>query len=119
MIKEIAFTIYAVTDIKKSREFYENVLGLTPSAEFADSEYWTEYNIGSGTFAIGQSPDWKPSEDGACIAFEVDDFDQTVASLKEAGVAFKLDGQGYPTCHMAVIKDPDNNNVVIHKRNAA
>lgn len=115
-IKEIAFTIYAVTDIKRSREFYQNVLGLAPSPDFADSEFWTEYNIGSGTFAIGQSPDWKPSEDGATIAFEVDDLEAVAKELKEKGVSFKLELQSFPTCSMAVIKDPDNNNVLIHQR---
>ncbi len=118
MIQEIGFTIYAVTDIAKSRAFYEGVLGLVPSDEFpvTPESKWIEYNIGSGTFAIGQSDDWKPSEDGATVAFEVDDFDSMVAKLKEAGIPFKLDAMDFPTCHMAAIKDPDNSTVLIHKR---
>jgi len=116
MIKEIAFTVYAVTDIKRSREFYQDVLGLTPSEEFVGSEYWTEYSVGSGTFAIGQSPDWKPSEEGATIAFEVEDFDKMIEDLKSKNVSFFMEPQGFPTCHMAVVKDPDNNKVLIHKR---
>jgi predicted enzyme related to lactoylglutathione lyase len=115
MIKEIAFTVYAVTDMKKSKEFYEGVLGLVPSTEF-NSPNWTEYNIGSGTFAIGQSPEWKPSQDGATIAFEVDDFDAFTAKLKEKNVTFKMEPNSFPTCDMAVIKDPDLNNVLVHKR---
>lgn len=115
MIKDIAFTIYAVTNIEKSRAFYEGVLGLTPSPEF-NSGVWIEYNIGSGTFAIGCSDEWKPSEDGATVGFEVDDFDGTISKLKEAGVEFKMDSMAFPTCSMAVVKDPDRNNIVIHKR---
>lgn len=116
MIKEIGFTVYAVTDMPRARAFYEGVLGLTPSPEYAGSENWVEYNIGMGTFAIGSSPEWKPSVDGATIAFEVDDFDTTIADLKSKNVSFKMDGQSFPNCSMAVIKDPDNNNVLIHKR---
>jgi len=122
MIKEISFTVYAVTDMKKSKAFYEDVLGLVPSTEF-NSDSWTEYNIGDGaaggTFAIGCSPEnWKPSEDGASIAFEVDDFDKTIADLKAKNVTFKMEPGSFPTCSMAVVKDPDNNNVLIHKRKA-
>ncbi len=117
-INEIGFTIYAVTNIEKSRAFYEGVLGLKRSKEFADSEYWVEYDIGPGTFAIGCSPDWKPSEDGATVSFEVEDFDAAIEHLKSAGIEFKLEPQGFPTCSMAVVKDPDRNNVLIHKRKA-
>lgn len=116
MIKEIGFTIYAVTDIKKSKDFYENMLGLTVSPEYVDSQSWVEYNIGPGTFAIGQSPNWKPSEDGAVIAFEVDDFDKTIVDLKSKNMSFFMEPAMYPTCSMAVIKDPDNNKILIHKR---
>ncbi len=115
MIKKIAFTIYAITDMKASRAFYEGALGLVPSAEFAGSENWVEYNLGEGTFAIGCSPDWKPSQDGAVVAFEVDNFDEFIKTLKEKKIVFKLEPQDYPTCKMAVVKDPDLNNVLIHK----
>lgn len=118
MIKNIAFTVYAVTDIPKARAFYEGVLGLTASDEFGggDNPSWIEYNIGEGTFSIGCSPDWKPSEDGATLALEVDDFAEFTAGLKEKGVVFKMEPMEFPTCHMAVIKDPDLNNLIIHKR---
>ena len=118
MIKEIAYTVYAVNDMKKAKAFYEGILGLVPGTEF-NSDSWTEYNLGEGTFALGCAPDtWKPSEDGASIAFEVDDFDKTIADLKAKNVTFKMEPGSYPTCSMAVIKDPDNNNVLIHQRKA-
>jgi catechol 2,3-dioxygenase-like lactoylglutathione lyase family enzyme len=117
-IKEIGFTVYAVTDMAKARDFYENKIGLSPSADFDGSKNpsWVEYNIGPGTFAIGSSPDWKPSSDGATVAFEVDDFDQAVADLKEKKVTFLMEAADWPTCHMAVVNDPDGNKVLIHKR---
>ncbi len=120
MFNEIAFTVYAVTDMKKSRAFYEGALGLTPSTEFPATEEsaWIEYSIGSGTLSIGCSPDWKPSEDGAVVALEANDFEAVVKVLKEHNVSFKLEPQDFPTCHMAVINDPDNNRVLIHKRKA-
>ena len=35
MIKEIAFTGSAVTDMKRARAFYEEILGLAPREELA------------------------------------------------------------------------------------
>lgn len=118
MIKDIAFTVYAVTDIKRSREFYEGILGLVPGKDFPPKEdsAWIEYEVGSGVFAIGCSPEWKPSEDGASVAFEVEDFDVMIAKLKEHNLVFKVEPQEFPTCHMAVVKDPDGNHICIHKR---
>ncbi len=116
MFTKLAFTIYAVTDMKKSRAFYEGVLGLVPSDEFKDSEFWVEYNIGSDTLAIGCSPDWKPSVHGTVAALETPNFDEVIKKLKEQKVDFKLEPADYPTCSMAVIKDPDNNNILIHHK---
>jgi catechol 2,3-dioxygenase-like lactoylglutathione lyase family enzyme len=119
MIKDIAFTIYAVTDMKKAKEFYEGILGLVPGKEF-NSDQWTEYDLGSGTFALGCAPDqWKPSEDGAVVAFEVDDFDAAIQKLKDNNVEFKLEPQHFPTCSMAVVRDPDRNMITIHKKKQA
>ena len=50
--------------MKRAREFYEGVLGLKPTMESAGG-LWVEYDIGSGTLAIGCYGDaWKPSADG-------------------------------------------------------
>ena len=120
MIKEIAFTIYAVTDMPKSRAFYESALGLKTNDEFngkdGKNENWIEYDVAGQTFAIGCSPDWKPSQDGATIAFNVDDFDAAIKKLKADSVPFFMEPQEFPTCHMAVITDPDKNKIVIHKK---
>ncbi len=119
MIKSIAFTIYAVTDMKKSRAFYEGVLGLVPGKEFDGSNDapWIEYDVAGAAFALGCAPDtYKPSEDGAVIAFEVDDLAAMVANLKAKNVPFKLDAQDFPTCGMAIVQDPDKNRVLIHKK---
>ncbi len=118
MIRNIAFSVYAVTDMLRARAFYEGMLGLTPSPEYDGSknQNWVEYNIGAGTLSIGSSPDWKPSEDGAVVALEVDNFHEFVGQLKTHNVSFKLEPQQYPTCDMAVIEDPDKNKILIHHK---
>src|SRR3954470_10704447 len=84
----IAFTGIPVTDIKRARAFYEGVLGLKVSGEFAEG-VWIEYEIGGATLAIGSVGDqWKPSPDGTSVAIEVDDFEAAVKDLKAANVTF-------------------------------
>ncbi|MES2088332.1 MAG: VOC family protein [Patescibacteria group bacterium] len=119
-ITEVAFSIYAVTDIKASRAFYEGILGLKTNSEYdgSKSENWIEYEVGKSTLSIGCSPDWKPSETGVVVALEVDDFDGFVAKLKNDKVTFFMEPQHYPTCDMAVIVDPDKNKIMIHHKKA-
>jgi predicted enzyme related to lactoylglutathione lyase len=116
MIKEIAFTGSSVTDMKRARAFYEDVLGLKLSEEMAGGK-WIEYEVGSGTFAITNiDPTWTPSGQGTAVAFEVDDLDATVARLKKSGVKFFQEKSETPVCWTAIVYDPDGNKVVIHKR---
>jgi predicted enzyme related to lactoylglutathione lyase len=83
MIKEIAFTGSSVTDMKRARAFYEDVLGLRVNEEMAGGK-WIEYQVGGGIFAITNiDPNWTPSSQGTAVAFEVDDLDKTIAGLKK------------------------------------
>jgi predicted enzyme related to lactoylglutathione lyase len=113
--KKIAFTGIPVTDIKRARAFYEGVLGLKVSGEFAEG-VWIEYEIGPDTLAIGSVGDqWKPSENGTSAAIEVEDFDAAMKDLKAANARFAAEGIESPVCRMAVVQDPDGNKIIIHK----
>jgi predicted enzyme related to lactoylglutathione lyase len=115
MITSIAFTVYPVSDVARARHFYESVLGLKLDHDFSGK--WVEYDIAGQTFAITNMMDGHlPGSKGADIAFEVDDFDQTIASLKQQNVKFIEDVFETPVCRMAVVADPDGNSIVIHKR---
>jgi predicted enzyme related to lactoylglutathione lyase len=117
-VKEFAFTGYSVTDMKRAREFYEQVLNFTPASVFDhDGKQWVEYEIGPHVLAISNmSADWKPSKDGGGVALEVEDYDAAVKWLKEKGVTFFFDTMESPVCHLCLISDPDGNSICIHKR---
>jgi len=117
-ITEIAFSAYAVTDIARSRAFYEGVLGLKSTKDYDTNSgaHWIEYDIGPGTLGIGQAEGWKPSPDGCTVALEVEHFDAAVAALKSAGTPIKMGPFDTPVCHMIMVADPDGNTVIIHKR---
>lgn len=120
-IVEIAFTGYSVTDMKRSKAFYEGVLGLKKSRAFGEHEgedMWAEYDIGEGCLALisGGGDDWPPSSTGTAAAFEVEDFEASVKALREAGTKLIWEPKECAACWMAVVADPDGNRVVIHKR---
>lgn len=115
---EIAFSCYAVTDMARSRAFYEGILGLKATMVVGEpgGMQWTEYDLGASTLSLGVAPGWNPSTEGAMVALEVEDFDAAIAHLKVQQVRFKMEPFPTPVCQMAFILDPDNNTVCIHKR---
>ena len=120
-IVEIAFTGYPVTDINAPVPFTKMFSNLNrPGPLGMGTGSWIEYDLGPSTFAISNmsSEDWKPSNDGPAIAFEVEDFDSAMARLRDNNVRFALDPFETPVCRMAIITDPDGNSICIHKRHA-
>ncbi len=116
---ELAFTCYPVTDMARARKFYEEVLGLKPTMLVGEAGgmQWTEYDLGSGTLALGAGlPDWQPRADGCCVGLEMEDFDSAIAELHTKGVKFKMEPFPTPVCQMAFISDSDGNTICIHKR---
>ena len=120
-ITEIAFSCYPVKDMARARRFYEDVLGLKPTMVVGEpgGMQWTEYDIASGTLALGGgAPNWQPREDGCSMALEVEDFDQAIAHLRSHNVKFKIDPMPTPVCQLAFIYDTEGNLICIHKRKA-
>ena len=117
MIKEIAFTAYPVTDMARSRAFYEGVLGLAVETNHGDR--WIEYGVGGGTFVIQNHTGETPSGNRGLVAFEVDDLEGIVARLKTAGTPFTMDVTESPICRFAMVQDPDGTAVWVHQRKTA
>ena len=114
-IKRIGFVAIPVTDINRARSFYEEVLGLKASDEMMQGR-WIEYDVGDDTLAITNVSDtWTPSDQGTGAALEVENFGDAIKQLKDRRVRFAAEPFETPCCHMAVIQDPDDNKLMIHK----
>jgi predicted enzyme related to lactoylglutathione lyase len=114
-INGLAFVGTPVTDMKRARSFYEDVLGLKILEEMMGGK-WVEYSLGNNTLAIASvGSDWLPSDQAAGAALEVENFDLAIKWLKDRKVPFSTEPFESPCCRMAIIKDPDGNQIVIHK----
>ncbi len=117
MIKEIAFTAYPSNDVKSTREWYEQMLGLKFSGPFEEDgvEKYNEANVGAGCFAL-ITPEWIEREPGtgAGVAFEVDNLDEALRQLRSQGVEV---GDPYetPVCKISSFNDPEGNKITFHQ----
>jgi len=48
-------------------------------------------------------------------ALEVENFEEAITQLKDRKVPFAAESFETPCCHMAVIRDPDDNKLIVHK----
>lgn len=115
MIESLAFVAYPVSDIARSRHFYEEILGLKLTHQALGE--WFEYDLGDTTFAITTTDKDHPVPiRGAVMAFEVSDLDAEVARLRKVGVKFRGVITETPVCRFAVILDLDGSEVILHRR---
>jgi predicted enzyme related to lactoylglutathione lyase len=116
--KEIAFTVYAVTNMPRARKFYEKTLGLKAARKLGPK--FVEYDIGGGTLAVGCAPKiYPPSRKGTLAALEVADFDAALAHLKQKRVKLAMGPFDSPRCRMVCVRDPDGNLICLHHRKQA
>src|SRR5438093_13604168 len=99
-IKAIGFVAIPVTDMKRARSFYEDVLRLRTSEEMMAGN-WVEYAVGDDTLAIANVSDsWRPSDQGTGAAVEVEDFDMAIKQLKGRQIRFAAEPFATPCCRV-------------------
>ena len=114
-INSIAFIGIPVSDVRRARKFYEEVLELAVSEEMMAGK-WIEYAVGDNTLAIANvGEEWKPSDQGTGAELEVENFEEAINQLRNQHVPFAAEPFETPCCHMAVVQDPDGNKLIIHK----
>lgn len=108
MIKRIWDLTLTVKDLKKSIEFYQDVLGLTKKYEFGD---YTGFDCGGVEIGLKTWGELEAPRAGEpCIDFLVDDVDAFAAELKAKGVKFSKEPKDTIWgSRIAVFTDPDGN----------
>ncbi|AGA77686.1 VOC family protein [Echinicola vietnamensis] len=82
----LAFSSFAVKDIKKARKFYGDVLGLTVTEN--DMGILEVETSGNQPIIIYPKPDHQPAV-FTVLNFQVDDIEKTVDALTATGIVFE------------------------------
>jgi predicted enzyme related to lactoylglutathione lyase len=116
-VKGIDFVFFRVSDLKRSVHFYEKVIGLKKTNEYKGM--WTEFDAGNVTIAVGTcSEEKKPAlgKNSVSVALAVDNVEKAVETLKKKGALVVQPVKERGVCFVAMIKDPDGNELILHKR---
>jgi catechol 2,3-dioxygenase-like lactoylglutathione lyase family enzyme len=120
IVERTDFITVPVTDIERSTQFYGETLGLPWINE--GSPNWPEFQLGENVSLylmdptkIGQTFQGPHT---AHIALRVPDVAATRAALEQRGVEFEGEIFDSGVCHMAFFKDPDGNQLMLHRRYA-
>ncbi len=114
MITKLDFVGIPSQDPDRARAFYVDVLGLRPDDNAA-------YDVWAGDTCFGI---WEPEKQGmvfepqrnAHLALHVEDVAAAKAKLEAEGVEFLGDTFDTGVCHMALFRDPDGNDLMLHNR---
>ena len=121
IVERTDFITVPVTDLERSERFYGETLGLP---KVASAGGWPEFQLGENVSLyllqmenIGQTFQGPHT---ASIALRVPDVHEAQAELEAKGITFEFDESPFDTgvCHMAIFKDPDGNQLMLHKRYA-
>lgn len=114
-VERLDFVTIPTRDEQRARAFYQQTLGLP-----LDARNPSEIETPNVTLAF-----WNPESDGlefhpltGGIALRVPDVAAARAELEAKGVEFAQPTYDSGVCHMAFLKDPDGNDVILHRRYA-
>jgi catechol 2,3-dioxygenase-like lactoylglutathione lyase family enzyme len=123
IVERTDFISVPVTDMERAKRFYGETLGLPEIAH--PEQGFPEYQLGENVSLyllqmenIGQT---FTAPHTASIALRVPDVAAAQAELEAKGVEFGFDESPFDTgvCKMAIFKDPDGNQLMLHRRYAA
>ncbi len=114
-VERVDFITIPTRDEQRARDFYHETLGLP-----LDPNNPAEITTPNVTLVF-----WNPESDDlefhptmGGIALGVPDVEAARAELEAKGVEFTHPTWDTGVCHMAFLKDPDGNDVILHRRYA-
>ena len=113
-VEQVDFVSVPTRDSARAVAWYRDVLGL-PESEFAEGEIETPNVTFSFWSPEEQGEPFVPNENG--IALRVADVEAAVEEVRTAGgTVLGIEDTG--VCHMGLVKDPDGNVLILHRRYA-
>ena len=91
-----------VVNPQKSRDFYQQALGMAPAV---DQEHLKVFNLANNQIDFNISTHFKPKE--TCITFLTDNLDEMMLKLKHESILFEGPSMSHLGMLTIVFKDPD------------
>lgn len=112
MLTKLGAVILLVSDMKKSIDFYKDILGLPLKYQ---SEEWTEFFSNGTTLALRAAKERQKTKSAPTMltGFMINDLDSTVNRLKEKKVKFFKEPREEPFGKHAIFEDPDEHLISI------
>jgi len=120
MINGIAHVCFTVSNLERSIAFYRDGLGLTPAFDFVDENgrrFGLYLHAGGRNFIeLFEGPLNEQAERQSFrhVCLEVDDIEETVATLRARGIEVSEIKLGKDHSYQAWITDPDGNRFELH-----
>jgi catechol 2,3-dioxygenase-like lactoylglutathione lyase family enzyme len=121
-VERTDFISVPVTDMERAKSFYGETLGL-PEIEHPEQgfpEYQLGENVSLYLLDMEKVHQTFTAPHTAYVALRVADVDAAQKELEAKGVTFDYEDSPFDTgvCHMALFKDPDGNQLMLHRRYA-
>jgi catechol 2,3-dioxygenase-like lactoylglutathione lyase family enzyme len=118
IVERTDFISVPVTDVERAVRFYEETLGLPMISTRGFPEFQLGENISVYLLRMEDVGGAFTAPHSAHVALRVADVAASRAELEAKGVEFDGDIFDTGVCHMAFFKDPDGNQLMLHRRYA-
>lgn len=113
-VRAIDFVMFNSRDILKTRRFYQKLFGLKKGKEW--NAHWSEFDTEPVSFCLNGATAEEPWMGNAVVAFAVDDIHDAAAACRKKGATIVREPFETRVCWMAIIADPDGNQICLHQR---
>ena len=98
-----------VSDLEKSKQFYEEILGFEPDSYYEPTRWQCYHSEGRAYLGISEVPNYQKRESNDIINFDIENIEQFWEKIKEhVDVETEL-GKTSWGAYKFVIRDPDGN----------
>jgi catechol 2,3-dioxygenase-like lactoylglutathione lyase family enzyme len=118
IVERTDFISVPVTDMERSKSFYGDTLGLPQVSDGGFPEYQLGENVSLYLLSLEAIGGKFTAPHTAGFGMRVPDVAETRKELEAKGVEFHGDTLDTGVCHMAFFRDPDGNELVLHRRYA-
>ena len=118
IVERTDFISVPVTDVERAERFYGDTLGLPKISERGFPEFQLGENVSVYLIRMEDVGGTWTGPHTAHIALRVPDVAESRRELEAKGVQFEGDILDTSVCHMAFFKDPDGNQLMLHRRYA-